>query len=94
MDAWEIDSADSVEVRPFVLPLAPNRLHKANVSGGSPYGLTLPDATAEGTFVAEATMPFVGYLNWAFQHGGFPGPVTDDNGQRIRRELAQDLLEL
>jgi len=94
LDAWEFDSADSAEVSPFVLPLAPDRLHKANVSGGPPYGLMLPDATAEGTFVAEAPMPFVGYLNWAFQHGGFPGPVTDESGWRIRRELAQDLLAL
>lgn len=31
-----------------MLPVAPDRLHKANVSGGDPYGIRLPDGTAEG----------------------------------------------
>ncbi|WP_372735361.1 hypothetical protein [Nocardioides sp.] len=94
LDAWEFDRTDEVSSGPFVLPLAPDRLHKSNVSGGAPYGLILPDATVEGTFAAEAPMPFVGYLNWVFEHGGFPGPITDENGWSIRRELAKDLHRL
>lgn len=78
---------------PFVLVVAPDQLHKDNVSGGSPYGIVLPDGGADGLFWQEGvTTPFVSYLNWAFQNGGFPGP--DDDGQRIRDRLALDLLPL
>jgi hypothetical protein len=86
--AW----ADEPDGRGFVLPLAPDRLHKANVSGGGPYGVRLPDATAEGLFVGEVAMPFVAYLNHVFDHGGFPGPTP--GGGLLRRSLATDLLEL
>jgi hypothetical protein len=33
--------------------MAPDRLHKENVSGGTPYGIVLPDACADGLFVAD-----------------------------------------
>ena len=86
----EPDSARPV----FVLPVAPDRLHKANISGGSPYGFRVPDGCAEGIFVAEEAMPFIEYLNRVFACGGFPGPVRDEVGLRIRRELAHGLLPL
>ena len=60
----------------LVLPVAPDRLHKANVSGGLPYGIVLPDAGIDATFVAESTVPFVDYLNHVFAHGGFPWPTS------------------
>jgi hypothetical protein len=31
--------------RMFVLPVAPDRIHKNNVSGGPPYGIILPAAS-------------------------------------------------
>lgn len=58
----------------FVLPLAPDRLHKDNTSGGGPYGNILPDGCVDGLFVWETPMPFVSYLNWVFSGGGFPWP--------------------
>lgn len=70
------------------------RADKANVSGGPPYGFRVPDGCAEGIFVAGMAMPFVDYLNRVPSHGGFPGPVHDDAGRRIRRELAEGLLPL
>ena len=78
LDAWQFSTDVGDEVGPLVLPLAPDRLHKANISGGPPYGLLLPDSTAEGTFVAEAPMPFVGYLNWVFSMAVSPAqsPTT------------------
>lgn len=77
-----------------MLPVAPDRLHKANISGGPPYGFRVPDGCAEGIFVAEVAIPFVDYLNQVFRSGGFPGPVQDEAGWRIRRELAEGLLPL
>jgi hypothetical protein len=78
----------------FVLPLAPDRLHKENVSGGPPYGIVLPDGCVDGLFVAETTMPFVSYLNWVFQNGGFPWPTASDEEWRVKHALAKDLLPL
>lgn len=77
-----------------MLPLAPDRLHKENVSGGPPYGVILPDASADGLFAAETTMPFVSYLNWVFRNGGFPAPTAPDNHWQMEQALARDLLPL
>jgi hypothetical protein len=90
LDAWREWSREEPGAAGFVLPVAPDRLHKANVSGSDPYGFRLPDATAEGLFVGEVAMPFVAYLNLVFRHGGFPAeqcwPVTP--------RLAEGLLPL
>jgi hypothetical protein len=80
--------------RLFVLPVAPDRIHKKNVSGGPPYGIILPDGCADGLFVGETTMPFVSYLNWVFSNGGFPWPTAPDNHWQLKKALAKDLLPL
>ena len=85
---------DPAEAGLFVLPLAPDRLHKANVSGGPPYGILLPDGCADGLFAAETTMPFVSYLNHVFSRGGFPGQTFPDNQWQLKKALARDLLPL
>jgi hypothetical protein len=77
-----------------VLPLAPDKFHKQNVSGGGPYGVVLPDACVDGLFSWETTMPFVSYLNWAFSEGGFPLPSGDRNQWRVRHRLVKDMLRL
>ncbi|MGD9753505.1 MAG: hypothetical protein AB7W59_21125 [Acidimicrobiia bacterium] len=94
LDAHRDMSNSDEQVGPFVLPVAPDRLHKANVSGGAPYGLVLPDGCAEGLFVAETTMPMVSYLNWVFRNGGFPGPASSPAAWEVKRRLAHDLLPL
>jgi hypothetical protein len=90
-DAWREWSGDNPDADAFVLPVAPDRLHKANVSGGDPYGFRMPDATAEGLFVGEVAMPFVSYLNGVFRHGGFPGDAPGDEQWAIKRDLADGL---
>jgi len=91
---WHDEAADHQTTGLFVLPLSPDMTFKANVSGGAPYGVILPDATAEGLFAAETTMPFVSYLNWVFFRGGFPWPTAPDNHWPLRRTLARGLLPL
>jgi hypothetical protein len=81
-------------IRPAELPLAPNRLHKDNVSGGPPYGLILLDGSAAGLFAAETTMPFGSHLNWVFSHGGFAGRTAPHNQWQMKQSLARDLLPL
>jgi hypothetical protein len=91
---WRRWAAQAPEARLFVLPLAPDMLHKQNGRGGPPYGIVLPDGCADGLFAGETTMPFVSYLNWVFRNGGFPWP-TDSEGQwQVTQTLARDLLPL
>lgn len=91
---WREWSSQDAAAGPFVLPLAPDRLHKENVSGGPPYGIVLPDGCVDGLFVGETTMPFVSYLNWVFRHGGFPWPTATDDQWRVKHACARDLLPL
>lgn len=76
---------------PFVLPIAPDRLHKANVSGGPPYGILLPDASAEGMFAAETDFHFVDYLNDVFANGGFLDAADEGVPADLLAELTSDL---
>lgn len=92
LEQWHESHALDPDAGPFVLPVAPDRLHKDNVSGGPPYGIILPDGCADGLFVAETTMPFVSYLNWVFRNGGFPGPATSKGHWQVKQDLAKDLL--
>lgn len=87
---WREDPGAGV----FVLPLAPDLFHKANVSGGGPYGMVLPDGCVDGLFAWETTMPFVSYLNWLFRNGGFPWPSGERSQWRVRHRLVKDLLPL
>jgi hypothetical protein len=93
-ESWREWSDENPRAGSFVLPLAPDRLHKNNTSGGPPYGMILPDGCADGLFAGDVPMPFVHYLDHAFRHGGFPGPVDSPMAARIRRTLAKDLLPL
>ena len=92
-EAWQ-EARDAGDEEPFLLPLAPDRLHKANVSGGGPYGVPLPDRTAEGLFVGEVAMPFVAYLNLVFSQGGFPGQTDGEAQWEIRSSLSGGMLAL
>ncbi|HEU0054252.1 MAG TPA: hypothetical protein VFQ39_13790 [Longimicrobium sp.] len=77
LDDWEawVEDEGEDEVGPFVAPLAPDRLHKDNVSGGEAYWMILPDAAADGVLRDEPhLLPFVDYLRLAILGwGGFPG---------------------
>jgi hypothetical protein len=58
---------------PFNLDLAPDYLHKANISGGGPYGIELPFFGPDPIFANEAhELPFVDYLRLCFRWAGFP----------------------
>jgi hypothetical protein len=93
-EQWQELLEDDPDAEPFELDVAPDRLHKENVSGGAPYGFGLPDGCADGLFVAETTTPFVSYLNWVFGPGAFPAHTGASNEWRVTTALAKDLLPL
>ncbi len=107
-DELEAYRESGIDDTPFALPVAPDYLHKANVSGGSPYGIVLPDAGVEGRIVSDdgfprdypseygfgSEMPFVAYLNWVFGHGGFPDHSLTATNPEVIASLSSDLLEL
>ncbi|WP_342238274.1 SMI1/KNR4 family protein [Inquilinus sp. OTU3971] len=60
-------------IGPFRLELAPDRLHKMQVSGGPPYAIELPFPGADPLFRQEDhALPFVDYLRDCFAWAGFP----------------------
>ena len=65
---------------PYVIPIAPDYFHKANVSGGSPYAIALPavadDPPMLNTPVAET---FLQHIESALGFGGFPGLADCDD---------------
>ena len=64
---------DAEIAEPFNLDLAPDYLHKANISGGGPYGIELPFLGVDPIFAAEAhEFPFVDYLRLCFRWACFP----------------------
>ena len=72
--AVESDGDEDEEGRPSAITIAPDDLHKANVSGGAPYEMAIPDLRADGELVNERhRLFFVDYLRLCFRFGGFPG---------------------
>jgi hypothetical protein len=73
--------------------LAPDDLHKDNVSGGDPYGVLLPQPAVDFAFVNEPhRLHFVPYLRLAIlKWGGFPGLDGEEIEFEPLDELTRDL---
>lgn len=82
----------------FRVTIAPDVYHKANVSGGGPYGVFIPDARADGEIDLDGRNTFfVDYLRDCLRWGGFPGLAAgrDESDPAIlefARRLAADLV--
>jgi hypothetical protein len=73
-DQWAQDRGTDWDQGPFRIDFAPDALHKANISGGSPYALTVPNAGVDGLVLWEPHQTtFVNYLRVAFRWAGLPG---------------------
>ena len=93
-DGWQEWAQADPDADPFCLPLAPDGFHKANVSGGDPYGIRLPDPGVDAWWIGETDEPFVSYLNKVFAHGGFPYDTGHPAQPRVTAVLSEGLLEL
>lgn len=84
----------------FPVPLAPDHLHKDDVSGGAPYGIELPDPSIDPRWHHDdvhAGATFVGYLRSALlRWAGFPGwaRADPDGSGRPRPPFPPDLTAL
>ena len=73
-DEWEetIEKTRPELIDPFSLQLAPDYLHKADISGGAPYAVELPFFCADPLFRNEEhRLPFVDYLRHSLRWAGF-----------------------
>ncbi len=74
IDDWEEDRGTEWDSGPFSIAFSPDHLHKANISGGMPYALAVPNQGADGLVLWERhNTTFVNYLRIAFANGGFLG---------------------
>lgn len=77
------EEPDRDKQKNFRMELAPDYYHKANVSGGSPYSVELPNGSADCRLLGEKhKTSFVNYLRVAFKWGGFPGFERSKNPPR------------
>ena len=74
-DLYDVDGDEEAEGATWFAGLSPDDLHKDNISGGGPYGLYLPNPSADFEFKFERhDLFFVQYLRLAIlRWGGFPG---------------------
>jgi hypothetical protein len=94
---------ENFEAPKFFAGLAPDDLHKDNVSGGDPYGVALPCPSADFVFLYEGhNLLFVPYLRVAIlRWGGFPGldrsvarcGFRGLEGRAVRFEPLESLIE-
>ena len=77
----------------FEASLAPDDLHKDNISGGSPYALRLPDPAADFVLLHERRqLLFVPYLRLAIlRYAGFPGLEGREAELEVLGSLAEGL---
>lgn len=96
LDEWDYEMRqDGV---PAFIELAPDALHKGDVSGGPPYTVRFPQAAKEQTILDLGGEPItlIQYLQRTCKWGGFPGlESAPELAQRLPLEfLCQGLLEV
>lgn len=85
-----IDVGDTPQGGPFRVNLAPDNYHKDNYSGGSPYGVTVPELCADPLFGGDDfQMRFTNYLRLSFRWGGFPGLAVLPNSSAISKRVTE-----
>jgi hypothetical protein len=77
---------------PYCVPIAPDFKHKAGVSGGMWYSVTIPAVADDPPLSDEwRRTTFVGYLEAALQWAGFPGLLRCPGHSWPVAELVRDM---
>ena len=104
-DEFELRTEDGLigPGEPFLVEVSADALHKADISGGPPYGIAVPNPGVDGLLYGEwHQTTFMTYVRIAFRHAGFAGydhPPDYRDGQLVPlpdqlRELAGRLVPL
>lgn len=89
-EEWEDERSEGIVEEEFRIDLAPDYLHKANISGGMPYAIVVPCPGADPIFAYERhNLPFVDYLRLAFRWAGFPGLESHSQRADVQRFVAE-----
>jgi len=95
LDDWEIlaEEGEKGDSGRFEAGLAPDELHKDNVSGGEPYSVAMRDLSADFMLLYERhNLLFVPYLRMAIlRWGGFPGLDMQEVSFRALDDLVAEL---
>lgn len=96
LDEWAYEMRqDGV---PAFIELAPDALHKGNISGGPPYTVSFPQDSEHQTILdlGGERLTLIEYLRRSCKWGGFPGlKATPDLAERLPlAQLCQGLLEI
>lgn len=95
-EEWTLDQQGSAsELAPFRLDIAPDHIHKANVSGGLPYQLPAERPAIDAIVLNERHgMTLTAYIRMAIRWGGFPGfdYITDNEVRQTWRSDESILL--
>jgi hypothetical protein len=89
-----LEQCDEAEDDGLQIAMAPDALHKADISGDA-YYVKLPDRGADFIFDDGKGATFVNYLRKVFTWGGFPGWADANNPPReLIAQLSDDLLAI
>jgi hypothetical protein len=69
------DTGEEITDPPYSILLAPDKIQKANQSGGGPTQIMFPNLSIDAPLISEDwdNILFINYLQICFQWGGFPG---------------------
>jgi len=71
---WRVNENGPAEAGPFQLEIAPDHIHKANVSGGLPYAIDTTSPSVDTLLLnARDCTSLFHHVHNAFVWGGFPG---------------------
>lgn len=97
-DEWRIllEKYGEEKIGPYCISIAPDYYHKANISGGEPYKMAIPNAAIDAKLLNERhDTTFVEYLRICFTWGGFPGLENSSNNlPEVLDYLTKDLLPI
>ncbi len=93
-EEWE-EMSEEYKSEGFLFEMAPDYFHKEAVSGGGPYGVSLPNPAIDATFEDEwHNTTFVNYLRICFKWGGYPGFERSNYHPEELTFLAEGLLPI
>jgi len=77
---------------PYAIPICPDAKHKADVSGGMWWSVSVP-AEDDDPLIhnCDLTLTFVDYLEWVLHFGGFPGLIQSPNHTWPMKQLLRGL---